>query len=212
MAVQNDLGYDALLGDCEDELTVAVQKDLGYDTLLGDCEDELTVAVEKDLGYDALLGDCEDELTVAVQKNLGYDTLLGTDFLDLWGMGKHLLYDEIVNVVQTRSQADKTEHTSLPDNFKEINSRETDTESEEEEYDEGDGQPWEDQASEDSDNPPRRCKTVRRDNYSSSRASRPSSRASRRKARALFMTNKERHLLDHNGEHFQKEQKQDELI
>ena len=64
-------------------------------------------------------------------------------------MGKHLLYDEIVNVVQTYSQAHKTEHTSLPDRFKEIKSRDTDTESEEEVYDEEDDQSWEDQASED---------------------------------------------------------------
>ena len=59
-------------------------------------------------------------------------------------MGKRLLYDEIVNVVQVRSQADKTEHTSLPDSFMESNSR--DTKSEKEEYDEGDDQQWEDQA------------------------------------------------------------------
>ena len=68
------------------------------------------------------VGDCEDELTVAVHKDLGYDPFLGTDFPDLWGMGKCLLYDEIVNVVHTHSQADKTEHTSLPGSFKEINS------------------------------------------------------------------------------------------
>ena len=50
------------------------------------------------------VGDCEDKLTVAAQKDLGYDALLGTDFPDLWEMGKHLLYNEIVNVVQTRSK------------------------------------------------------------------------------------------------------------
>ena len=50
------------------------------------------------------VGDCEGKLTVVAQKDLGLNALLGTDFPDLWGMGKHLLYNEIVNVVQTRSK------------------------------------------------------------------------------------------------------------
>ena len=48
--------------------------------------------------------DCEDKLTVAAQKDLGLDALLGTDLPDLCGMGKCLLYNEITNVVQTRSK------------------------------------------------------------------------------------------------------------
>ena len=50
------------------------------------------------------VGDWEDKLTVAAQKDLGLDALLGTDLPDLYGMGKRLLYNEIVNVVQTRSK------------------------------------------------------------------------------------------------------------
>ena len=56
------------------------------------------------------VGDCEDKLTVTLQKDLGLYALLGTNFPDLWGMGKRLLYNEIISIFQTHSQADKTEH------------------------------------------------------------------------------------------------------
>ena len=66
------------------------------------------------------VGDSGNELTVAMQEKLGYDTWLGSDFPDLWGMGKCLLYDEIANAVQTCSQTDETEYSSLLSNDKEV--------------------------------------------------------------------------------------------
>ena len=111
----------------------------------------------------------------------------------------------MMRIVQIHSQADKTEHTLLPDSFKEIDSRDTDTESEEDVYDEGDNQPWEDQASQNQITSNSDTEQSEEDNHSSSRVS-------RRKARALFMTNKERHPLDHKGEHLQKEKKQEESL
>ena len=49
------------------------------------------------------IGENGDDLTVAVQEILRYDALLGTDFPELWGVGRHLLYNELINVSQTRS-------------------------------------------------------------------------------------------------------------
>ena len=82
------------------------------------------------------IGEYGDDLTVAVQENLGYDALLGTDFPELWGVGRRLLYNELINVAQTRSQKRDTEHTSVPASFKEVEPETPEPESEQSESEE----------------------------------------------------------------------------
>ena len=49
----------------------------------------------------------EHNLEVQVADDLCYDALLGRDIPDLWEIGKRLLYDDFIGIVQTRSN--KTE-------------------------------------------------------------------------------------------------------
>ena len=51
-------------------------------------------------------------------KNLKHDALLGRDMPGLWQVGKHLLYDTLINMVRTRS-APSEELQQLPQDHKE---------------------------------------------------------------------------------------------
>ena len=144
-----------------------------------------------------------------VQENLGYDALLGTDFLELWGVGRRLLYNELINMAQTRSQKRDTEQTSVPASFKEVEPETPEPESElsesEEEEAETD-QLWQDPSS---DNPVILSSDI---DVQSEEDDQPDSWSSRKKARAIFVSNKDNHPLDHDKTEFLKEQKQDETL
>ena len=155
------------------------------------------------------IGEYGDDLTVAVQENLGYDALLGTDFPELWGVGRRLLYNELINVAQTRSQKRDTEHTSVPASFKEVEPETPEPESEQSESEEEKAetdQLWQDPSS---DNPVILSSDI---DVQSEEEDQPDSRSSRRKARAIFSSNKDNHPLDHDKTEFLKEQKQDETL
>ena len=102
-----------------------------------------------------------------------------------------------------------TEQTSVPASFKEVEPETTEPESElsesEEEEAETD-QLWQDPSS---DNPVILSSDI---DVQSEEDDQPDSWFSRKKARAIFVSNKDNHPLDHDKTEFLKEQKQDETL
>ena len=112
-------------------------------------------------------------------------------------------------MVQTRSQKRNTVQTSVPASFKEVEPETPEPESElsesEEEVAEAD-QLWQDPSS---DNPFILCSDI---DVQSEEDDQPDSWSSKKKARAIFVSNKDNNPLDNDKTESLKEQRQDETL